>query len=163
MQTGPKLVADLQRAGIWPIRASTSYKVCDQYRVMEFGFEPTATRFEQVRAISISTFKIVALPLAPMLSLTHCLFFSSSPSAGAVYGLLDKEANKHFASCCTWQAVQPTRHVSQASRLVATAVLREKRKTTVKTVRAVLFLRHGRDRRASVIAARMFCRRKKIP
>jgi len=29
-QTGPKLVADLQRAGIWPI--ITSWQVCDQPR-----------------------------------------------------------------------------------------------------------------------------------
>jgi len=59
-QTGPKLVADLQLAGIWPIiqlasselarpsRSATSLgPVCDQDSVMEFGFEPIC---DQVRA-----------------------------------------------------------------------------------------------------------------
>jgi len=68
-QTGSKLVADLQRAGIWPIiylasselarvsMSATSFEpVCDQGSVMEFGLDQLrtghATRFEQVRAIS---------------------------------------------------------------------------------------------------------------
>jgi len=56
-QTGLKLVADLQRAGIWPItsselarasRSATSLGlVCDQDSIMEFGFEPVC---DQVRA-----------------------------------------------------------------------------------------------------------------
>jgi len=65
-QTGPKLVADLQWAGIWPIircselawasrsvtgdRSATSLgPVCDQDSITEFGFE---LGWDQVRAIS---------------------------------------------------------------------------------------------------------------
>jgi len=68
-QTGPKLVADLQRAGIWPIiylasselarasRSATSFEpVCDQDSVMEFGLDqlrtglrPGSSRFELSR------------------------------------------------------------------------------------------------------------------
>ena len=55
-QTGPKLVADLQRAGIWPIiwlasselarasRSATRFEpVCDQDSVMEFGLDQLRT------------------------------------------------------------------------------------------------------------------------
>ena len=70
LQTGPRLVADLQRAGIWPItsselarasRSATSLRpVCDHDNVMEFGLDqlrtglrPGSNRFELSRHAEI--------------------------------------------------------------------------------------------------------------